>query len=238
MARPHAPSHLNGQPISSGFRRAMGRRCWFTAIALVVLIASQGAVAPCRAAGLVIEALNFVVLPGSSGSFDVVLINTNATGGPSYDVAADSLDISLAAPAGFTITDVNMGTSANYIFTESIDANFGLPLAMISSPTSFTSNDAGDAVNGYPGYEVVNPGQTYGLAHVDYTTGATTSGLVTISFSDINVGTSLSDPNGNPIGFTTIVPEPSALIQGATAALISLGVVGWRRRSIGSRCGR
>ena len=171
---------------------------------LLILIASQGAITPCLAAGLVIEALNFSVLPGSSGSFDVLLVNTNASGGTSYDVAADSLDISLSGPTGFAITDVNMSTSNNYIFAESIDANFGLPLATIASPTSFTSNDAGDVVNGYPGYQVVNPGQTYGLAHVDYTTSTTASGLVTIAFNNIGVGTSLSDPNGNPLPFTTL----------------------------------
>ncbi len=53
---------------------------------------------------------------GASGSFDLVLINTNATGGTSYDVAADSLDIALSGTAGVTITDVTMSTSSNYIF--------------------------------------------------------------------------------------------------------------------------
>ena len=178
-----------------------------------------------------IEALPFSVLPGSSGSFDIALVNTNATGGTSYDVGTDFLDIALSAPAGVTITDVNMSTSASYIFTESVDANYGLPLATINTPpTSFNSNDAGDIANGYPGYQVVNPGQTYGLAHVDYTVSSTsTGGLVTILFNSLNVGTSLSDQNGNPLPFTTLnsIPEPSALIQGATAALIGLGALGW-----------
>ena len=166
MRRRYACSHPDRQAASSRFRRAMGRCGRFTGMFLLILMANQGWISPCRAAGLVIEALNFSVLPASSGSFDVLLINTNAAGGTSYDVAADFLDISLSAPAGLTITDVNMSTAKSYIFTESVDANNGLPLATITSPTSFTSNDAGDVVNGYPGYQVVNPGQTYGLAHV------------------------------------------------------------------------
>ena len=86
----------------------MGR---FTGMFLLILIASQGAIAPCLAAGLVIEALDSNTLPGANGSFDIVLINTNASGGNSYNVAVDSLDISLSGHAGITITDVTMGTS-------------------------------------------------------------------------------------------------------------------------------
>ena len=51
------------------------------------------------------------------------------------------------------------------------------------------------------------------------------------------MGTSLSDINGNLIPFTAVngsitaaaIPEPSTLIQAATAVLIGLGVF-WRRR--------
>jgi hypothetical protein len=247
MSRRYAFSRPDRQPASSGFRRAMGLGCRFAGMYLSIVMASPVFITPCRAAGLVIEALSSSALPGSSGSFDIVLINTNATGGTSYNVAADTLDISLSGPAGVTITDVTMSTSANYFFLQSLDADYGLPLATINTPpTSFTSNDAGDVVNGYPGYQVVNPGETYGLAHVDYTASTTSIGLDTISINSINVGTSLSDDNGDGIAFAPVngtliigsgVPEPSALIQGATALLIGLGALGCRRRSAGSRCG-
>ncbi len=248
MRHRYTCSHPDRQLASSGFRRVMGPGGRFTAMVLLILMASQGAITPCRAAGLVIEALSSNALPGSSGSFDIVLINTNATGGTSYDVATNTLAISVSGPAGITINDVTMSTSASYIFAESLDANYGLPLATINSPpTSFTSSDSGDVVNGYPGYQVVNPGETYGLAHVNYTVSTTAAigSRDTISIDSLNVGTSLSDENGNLLPFTpqngvvvigSVIPEPSALIQGATAALIGLGALGWRR-SAGSRCG-
>ncbi len=130
----------------------------------------------------------------------------------------------------------------------SLDSDYGLPFATINSPpTTFTSSDAGDVVNGYPGYQVVNPGETYGLAHVNYTvsTTATIGSRDAISIESLNVGSSLSDENGNLLAFApengTVfigsIPEPSGLIQGATAALIGLGALGWRRRSAGSGCG-
>jgi hypothetical protein len=134
-----------------------------------------------------------------------------------------------------------MSTAAPYIFAQSLDADNGLPFASITTPMSFTSNDAGNPINGYPGYQAVEPGQTYGLAHVEYTVSpnATFGSVDTISINGINTTTSLSDPDQNLILFTPVnatlsaVPEPSALIEFATAALIGLGVLGWRRRSAG-----
>jgi len=65
------------------------------------------------------------------------------------------------------------------------------------------------------------------------------SGTTTITIADLNVGTSLSDINLNPIPFTamngsistTSIPEPSTLILAATAVLIGLGAVRRRRRT-------
>jgi hypothetical protein len=188
----------------------------------------------------VIQALNTGAAPGSTGSFDVVLKNTNPSGGASYDVASDSLDISLSGPAGVTITDVNMSTAPTYIFKESLDRNQGLTFATITtSPPGFTSDDAGDVVNGYPGFQTVSPGQEYGLAHVIYTVSPTAAigSVDTISINSIGVGTSLSDNTGAPLSFTpvngilSVIPEPSTLIQGGIATLMGLVPLGWRRRS-------
>ena len=84
----------------------------FTLVLITAVWATLGFADACRAAGLVIEALNSTAVPGSVGSFDVVLINTNPAGGGSYDVAADSLDVAVSGIAGVTITGVNMNTSA------------------------------------------------------------------------------------------------------------------------------
>ena len=242
MARLHAFARPDRQATSSVFRHAMGRCCRFTGMLMLILMASQGLITSCHAEGLVIEALSSSALPGGSGSFDIVLMNTNSSGGTSYDVASNTLDVSLSGPATVSITDVNMDTSAPYIFVESLDQNHGLPLATINTPpTGFTSSDSGDVVNGYPGFQVVAPGQTYGLAHVEYTVSPmSVIGADTIAINSINVGTSLADPNGNLLPFTavygtlSIIPEPSTLIQGATAVLLGLGVFGWRRWSAAS----
>lgn len=52
------------------------------ALAVALLrTATLGPAVPCRAAlGLVIEAPNVIAVPGSSGSFDVLLFNTNPAG--------------------------------------------------------------------------------------------------------------------------------------------------------------
>jgi hypothetical protein len=218
--------------------------CRFSLILIVTIC--LGTVTPCRAGGLAIEAPNLTgVLPGSTGSFDILLSNTNSTGGASFNVASDNLAVSLLGPVDVTITSVSLTTSATYIFAQSIDTNFGLPFATINNPpTSFASNDAGDVAAGYPGFQLVSPGQTYGLAHVTYAISSTaTGGVDTISIDSVNVGTSLSDPQGNPLSFTAMngsisllaVPEPASIISAATAVLIGMAVACGRRRSSAAR---
>jgi hypothetical protein len=237
---PYRPCHA----ASSGARRQIvsGRR-----LALVLVLAMTailGTVTPCRAEGLVIEAPNLTgVLPGSTGSFDILLMNTNSTGGASFNVASDNLAVSISGPAGVTITNITTSTVATYIFEQSIDTNFGLPFASINNPpTSFSANDAGDVAAGYPGFQVVAPGQTYGLALVTYAISATAppGAVDTISINSINVGTSLADDQGNLLSFTPVngsittlfaVPEPASVIPAATAVLIGIAAAWGRRRS-------
>src|SRR5262245_66647446 len=75
--------------------------------ASLVLTATLGPAVPTRA-DLIIKAPNLIAGPGSSGSFDVLLVNTNAPGSASYDVAADSLGLALAGPLSVTFTDVSI----------------------------------------------------------------------------------------------------------------------------------
>src|SRR5262249_47226224 len=100
------------QESAAAFGRGPARCGRVAGMVLLVLAASQGLPAPCRA-GLVIQALNSSTLPGASGSFDVVLINS--PDGTLTNVAANSLDISVSGPAAITITDVTMSTAATYI---------------------------------------------------------------------------------------------------------------------------
>ena len=186
--------------------------------AALVLAAALGRDVPCRAAGLVIEAPGVPATAGSSGSFDVVLVNTNPAGGASYDVAANSIGLSLSGPLGVTFTDVSINTTVPYIYvTSGTTVPGGGPLSLDTFPNlQFT---ASDSEFGPLGFRTVNPGDTFGLVHVSYLVSSTTSnGRDTIT---IGAGptTSLSDENGNAIPFAIAngliavgvpVPEPCA----------------------------
>ncbi len=233
-----------GRP-ESGRRSCSSGSCWrrgcgvFRVIA-VALAAIVGGAAPCSAGGLVIEAPNLTATPGSSGTFDLLLMNTNLTGGASYEVSSDQFVLSLSGPLGITFTAVSIATdpvAAPYIFVSSGTTQpGGLPLSTDTFPnTQFTGADTEFAS---PYYRTVNPGDTFGLAHVSYTVRSSTpNGIDTITIAPspeslltMVDGTSISFgiTNGS-IAVGTVIPEPWALTQASTAVLIGLGLV-WRRR--------
>jgi hypothetical protein len=230
MTRSDQTSVRRGSGRGLGTGQRLGR------LLLVVLAMSLGPAVSCRADGLVIEAPDLAVAPGSTGSFEVLLVNTNAAGGASYGVSIDSLDLALSGPAGVAFTDVTINTIVPYIYTVSATTLPG------SDPLDFgiTFPNAGltvaDSDGGSPFFQTVNPGDTFGLANVSYTVSPTFAGTDTITIANLNVGTSLADIDGNAIPFTAsngsistaAIPEPSTLIQVASAALIGLGAV-WRR---------
>ena len=224
--------------VRRGSGRGLGAGQRLARLVLVVLAMSLGPAVSCRADGLVIEAPNVPVAPGSSGSFDVLLMNTNAAGGASFGVSLDSLELALSGSAGVAFTDVTINTIVPYIYTVSATTLPGsdpLDAGIVFPNAGFTVSDSD---GGSPFFQTVNPGDSFGLANVSYTVSPTFSGTDTITIASLNVGTSLSDINGNAIPFTamngsistTAIPEPSTLIQAATAVLIGLGAV-WRRRS-------
>lgn len=225
----------------SGRRSCSSGSCWrwvcglFRVIA-VALAAIVGGAVPCSAGGLVIEAPNLTATPGSSGSFDLLLVNTNLTGGTSYDVSGDQFVLSLSGPLGITFTGVSIATdpvAAPYIFVSSGTTQpGGPPLSTDTFPnTTFTGADAEFAS---PYYRTVNPGQTFGLAHVSYAVSSTTpkgTDTITIEPSPLSL---LTMVDGTPIPFgitngSITIPEPWALTQASTAILVGLGLV-WRRR--------
>ena len=121
---------------------------------------------PCLAGGLMIEAPDLTVTPGSSGSFDVLLVNTNPTGGDSYNIAADQFMLTVSGPLDIQFTSESINTvSAPYIFVQSAGSVFDQ-----TSPYRFTAADTEFASLGY---RAVNPGDTYGLAQVSYTVSPT-----------------------------------------------------------------
>ena len=180
-----------------------------------------GPAVACRASGgLVIEAPDLTVAPGSVGSFDVLLVNTNAAGGASYAVSGDSLELMLSGSPGIAFTDVTINTMVPYIYTVSATTLPGsdpLDFGITFPNAGFT---VGDSDGGAPFFQTVNPGDAFGLASVSYTVSSTFSGSDTITIASLNVGTSLSDIDGNAIPFTAMngsisasaIPEPSTLI--------------------------
>ena len=189
-----------------------------------------GHAVPCRAAGLVIEAPNLLVTPGSSGSFDVLVVNSNAAGAPSYGVSLDSLDLALSGPAGVTFTDVTINTIVPYIYTISATSlpgsnplNFGITFPN----TAFTVFDSD---GGSPFFRTVDPGDRFGLANISYTVSPTFSGTDAITIASLNVGrrwrilTETRSHHGDE-RFDPMIPEPSTLIQATTAVLIGIGAV-------------
>jgi hypothetical protein len=200
-----------------------------TALAATMTI---GHAASCRAEGLIIETPNLTATPGSTGSFDVLLVNP--ADGTSHDVAADSLGLSLLGPLSVTFTGVSIDTvTAPYIYVTSATTQGAGPLSTDTFPnTQFMASDSEFAA---PGFRTVTPGETFGLAHVSYAVSPTSpGGTDTIAFG--SPATSLSDINGLAIPFSisngsitvAVVPEPPSLVLGALATTVLLGV-GWIR---------
>ena len=231
--------NLRTRRTESARRSCSSGSCWrwvcgvFRVIA-IALAAIVGGAVPCSAGGLMIEAPNLSVTPGSSGSFDLLLVNTNPTGGTSYEVSSDQFVLSLSGPLGITFTGVSIDTvAAPYIFVSSGTTQpGGLPLSIDTFPNiQFTGADTEFAL---PGFRTVNPGDTFSLAHVSYTESSFSPGgtdTITIAPFPDSLLTDLAD-NPIPFGITNgsiTIPEPWALTQASTAILVGLGLV-WRRR--------
>jgi hypothetical protein len=219
----------------TGLGRGAGEGTWLGLYVALTVAVGNGV--PCRAAGLVLEAPNLAAAAGSSGSFDVLLVNTNPAGGISYDIAADSFQLTLSGPLSITFTDVSINTITPYIYVTSATTEGGGPLSLDTFPnTQFTASDSEFAASGF---RPVDPDTTFGLAHVSYAVSPTSPfGTDTIAFGSL--ATSLSDEAGNAIPFTisngsisvvaAVIPEPSALTEAAAAAFIGLASFSWRWR--------
>jgi len=180
-------------------------------------------------AGLVIETPTVNVVPGSSGAFDVLLVDNDPTGTPGFHVAFASIELIAPAASGVSFTDISIATTAPYLFNPSGTTQGGGPFSF----TTFPTNDvlASDGLLTSPYYQLVNPGDQFGLAHVSYTVSAGVPDQSVVFF--VGTGTSLSDENGNGIPFTsmsTTVPEPSSLSLSALGMGLLFSVLGLRWR--------
>jgi hypothetical protein len=193
--------------------RTISRRA---AVAAVLL---AWAACPARA-DLLIEALSSTAQAGGTGGFDVIIQDTGGT----FHVAGFSVELSVSPSSGVSFTAVDTNTSDSYLFGTLQSP----PFTFDNFPnTSFTASDSDFTSAFVP----LNPGDTFGLAHVSYSVLAgTPNGPVAVSLLDIGGGTSLSDDSGDAVSFTpvggtitvqTVVPEPSALALVGVGGLVA-----------------
>ena len=216
----------------------MKRAAVLLGIAFLALIRPS---APALAGGLVMSIDDVTGPTVGLGTFEVLLSNTEPSGGQSFDVASFSFELMVPSSSGIQFTGATTSTSgASYIFDgtggASIDPSFTLspdpfPNAGFSgSDTEFTFA----SIN-------IAPGDTFGLGFAFYAVqpGAP-AGDVAISL--VSDGTSLSDATGARIDFQAdaskgiihvagaSVPEPTSLLLISIGLAPTLAAVGRRWR--------
>jgi hypothetical protein len=202
---------------------------------ILVLALALLLMAPVNAiAGLVISTTNSSVAPGGSGSFDVLLTNTDTNVLNVQTVGGFSFQISVPVASGIQFTGVDFNTSLSYLFAgNSFDQTFGFPLSGDVFPnTTFTASDLADV----GGFGLAGT-QTVGLGHVTYQASNALSGNTTISFIPYPA-TGLTDDLGNNLAVDVhsgtieaelAVPEPSTLVLMTMGGLC---LFAWRRRRL------
>jgi hypothetical protein len=215
----------------------MKRLAFLAAVACLCGCALNGAA---RAGSLSIVVQSTSALPGTLGQFDVDLVNNSAS---AVTIGAFSVDVLLTDTTFVTFTAIDNATTAPYIF--SITGSF--PPGFVSQllPMEATGNDLAASAG-----QVVNPGETWGLAHVKYLVDpaaplGTVVPMVLEQFpQNFTSGeTSLTDPNGASVPFTglgrngtiTVGAPTTAVPEPATLTLMGLGVgclagYAWRRK--------
>ena len=134
-----------------------------------------------------------------------------------------------------TFTAIDANTTLPYIFTSS--GSFGLIGTVSGGGIEVTGNDLAlppaDGVT-------LDPGTSFGLAHILYHVAANAGGTVPVPFVSIGTGTSLADAAGQPItsfvtddGVISVVPEPASFTLLALGFAASMAAVRLRRRSSG-----
>ncbi len=196
-------------------------RTSFTFLAVALLLCG---VAPARAGTLDIMITNTNTQPGTAGQFEIDLVNNSAS---AVNVASFSVDALLSDITNVVFTAIDNATTAPYIFsiTGSFDGGFSGTLL----PDEVMANDTAAS-----GGQLVNPGETWGLAHVRYLVdpNAPLGTVVPVSLQPFPA-TSLSDPAGADISFNgvdgtitvgTAVPEPASFTMLAMAGVVLLAV--------------
>jgi len=192
----------------------------------LVIIAILG-IPSVSAAGLLIS-IDDLNQSAGSGSFELLLTNTETPGGTTYDIAGFSFELN-AAGSGVMFTAADYPASG-YVFDGTGQTSLD-PTIPLSTNTFPTSDVSGSDVEFIDSSITVAPGDVFSLALISFTspTPDTVSGLESLIDTK---GTVLSDANVRPIPYSlpnASVPEPSSVVM---LGLGSLGLMGltWRRR--------
>jgi hypothetical protein len=201
-------------------------RTKYTLLAAALLLCG---VVSARAGTLDIVITNTTTEPGTAGQFEIDLVNNSAS---AVTVASFSVDALLSSPTNVQFTAVDNATTAPYIF--SITGSFGTGFSGTLLPDEVMGNDTAAS-----GGQVVNIGETWGLAHVRYVVVPNAPlGTVVPVMLQAFPATSLSDPSGANIPFTGVdgtitigtpmVPEPASFTMLAMAGVAVLAVRRWK----------
>jgi hypothetical protein len=231
------------------FRQAMARAAtpWTARIRSGHLVAAAlwlaVALVPasrCRAGGLIISAQEITAAPGSSGSFLVLLTDTDPSGSQPYSVFSDAFQITATAgqtDVTFTAATTSSGGPPNYIYPDSV-ANlfFGGSIDTAAPGSSFpTTTSFAAADTAVSSATTLSPGEIVSLGLISYTisSSAAPGAVIALQFGgNTNSFNSLSDAAGNSVAFTTMdgsitisgnpaVPEPSTLTMATLAMAIA-----------------
>jgi hypothetical protein len=177
-----------------------------------------------------IVVLNFTASPGTIGSYsDVDLVNNSAS---AVTIASFGVDV-LHAPGPLGFESLVESVNAPYIFSITGDQP-GVFTSVTRGPETWMTDLAAT------GGQVVNPGETWGLAAIGYGVSSTatpgTTVPITLETTSITLGppagTFLLDPTGAPVQFVMVngtftvgaIPEPSSLaLLGISSLALVLG---------------
>ncbi|MDX2039309.1 MAG: hypothetical protein SFX72_21860 [Isosphaeraceae bacterium] len=213
-------------------QRSAGIAVAFSALVVASILGAAPA-----SAGLVfaIEPASSSLAPGAAGAFDVVLTNTDAS--TSFDVS--TVDLFVEVDAGLTLAGITMSTAGlGYIFADPIvnQPGFG-PFVIDQTATTF---HAGDSEFAAPFFRLLGPGETRGVARVEFTVDLDAApGVLGIRVVPPSMAVGLaSNDLGAALGTGSVeivaVPEP-ATISAAGTALACLAIsrkVGTRRKPL------
>jgi hypothetical protein len=196
---------------------------------ILFAVAALSVLAPAAHADLVFSTTPTSALPGGTGTFEILLTDTDGAGSSAYDVGLVNFDLKADSTSGIQFTAADTNTTTPYIFYgNSGDITNGFPLSSDSFPT--TEVDGGDNTIGSP--TTMNPGDVYGLANITYTVSPGAAlGPAALTFEDVGGGTvaEQSDETALPSAAMnstiTVGPANAAVPEASSLALLSLALL-------------